>query len=160
MRNARPTGGAMAQPKSHPDQFGFVFDAPVNASAAGELAGLERAICEGVAEILNSDGRRREVIAVEMAALLDDDSVSRAMLDAYASPARDQHRVPMSRFFALVAVTQRHDVFDRLTRKIGAAVLVEEEVMTARLGHLDRQIEQLKAEQRRLRSSAPLIRGN
>lgn len=149
----------MAQPKTHPDQFGFVFDAPINASAAGELAGMERMICEAVGEILNSDGRRREVIAVEMAALLDDDTVTRAMLDAYASPAKDLHRVPMSRFFALIAVTQRHDVFDRLVRKIGAAVLVGGEVMTARLGHLDREIDKLKAEQRRLRASAPLIRG-
>lgn len=150
----------MAQPKTHPDQFGFVFDAPINASAAGELAGMERMICEAVGEVLNSDGRRREVIAVEMAALLDDDTVTRAILDAYASPAKDQHRVPMSRFFALIAVTQRHDVFDRLVRKIGAAVLVGGEVMTARLGHLDREIDKLKAEQRALRASAPLIRGN
>ncbi len=150
----------MAQAKTHPDQFGFLFDAPVNATAAGELAGLERAICESVGEVLNSDGRRREVIAVEMAALLDDETVSRAMLDAYASPAKDLHRMPMSRFLALIAVTNRHDVFDRLVRKIGAAILVREEVKTARLGHLDREIEKLKAEQRALRASAPLIRGN
>ena len=150
----------MAQPKTHPDQFGFVFDTPVNASIAGELAGLERAICEAVGEVLNSDGRKREVIAAEMATLLDDDTMSRAILDAYASPAKDQHRVPMSRFFALIAVTQRHDVFDRLVRKIGAAVLIKEEIKTARLGHLDRQIKKFKAEQRELRASAPLIRGN
>lgn len=149
----------MAQRKTSPDQFVFTFDAPESATVAGDLAGLERAICEAVAEILNSDGRRREVIAAEMSVLLDDE-ISRAMLDAYASPARDQHRVAMSRFFALVAVTKRHDVFDRLVRKIGATLLVGEEVHTARLGHVTRQIEELRAEERRLRASAPLIRGN
>ena len=101
--------------------------------------------------------RQREVIAAEMSVLLDED-VSRMMLDAYASPARAEHKVPMSRFFALVAVTGRHDLMDPLMREIGAGLLVGEEVLTARVGHVRQQIKELQAEMKRLEKSAPLIR--
>ena len=103
-------------------------------------------------------GRPREVVAAEMSVLLGEE-VSRAMLDAYSSPAREGHRVPMSRFFALIAVTQRFDRLDVLLREVGAAVLVGEEIHTARLGHIDREIAKLKEQQARLKGRAPLIRG-
>lgn len=148
----------MAKAKAHPGQLGFTFDPPIAAAGPAALAGLERRICGATATILNSDERSREVIAAEMAVLLDED-VSRAMLDAYASPAREGHKVPMSRFLALVAVTERHDILDGVLRQIGAAVLVGEELHTARLGHIDQKIAQLKAERSRLAGQAPLITG-
>lgn len=147
----------MPKAKAHPDQLGFVFRAPEPATAAAALAGIEQRICRTAATMLNSDGRRREHIAAEMSVLLDEE-ISRAMLDAYSSPARTEHKVPMSRFLALVAVTGRHDLLDPVLREIGAALLVGTEVNTARLGHLDRQIRQLQAEKRQLEGSAPLIR--
>lgn len=148
----------MAKTQDHPNQYGFVFEAPTVASAPAELAGLERQISRAAAEILKSDIRSREVLAAEISVLLDED-VSRAMLDAYASPARDGHKVIMSRFLALVAVTGRHDVLDRIMREIGAAVLVGEEVHTARIGQIDAQIARLNKERQRLKVTAPLIRG-
>lgn len=148
----------MAKAKPHPDQFGFAFEPPQAASAPAALAGLERQICRATGTILNSDPRAREVIAAEMSVLLDEE-ISRAMLDAYASPAREDHRVIMSRFLALVAVTKRHDVLDQVIRPIGAGLLVGEEVMTARLGQLDVQIDRLTRERNKLKGTAPLIRG-
>jgi len=85
--------------------------------------------------------------------------ISRAMLDAYSSPARIDHKVPMSRFFALVLATKRHDLFDPLVRKIGAGLLVGDEIKTARLGQLDRIISNAREEKRKLAQTAPLIRG-
>ena len=143
----------------HPAQLGFAFEAPRPATAEAALAGLEARVARTVGSILNSDGRPREVIAAKMTVLLGDDEVSRAMLDAYSSPARSEHKVPMSRFLALVAVTGRHDLLDPLLREIGAALLVGEEVHTARLGQIDRQIEHLRAERKRVATAAPLIRG-
>lgn len=148
----------MVKAKPHPDQYGFVFEAPTVASAPAELAGLERQISRAAGEILNSDPRPRELLAAEISILLDED-VSRAMLDAYSSPAREGHKVIMSRFLALVAVTGRHDVLDRIMREIGAAVLVGEEVNTARIGQIDAQIARLNKERQRLKMTAPLIRG-
>ena len=147
----------MPKAKAHPDQLGFTFNTPKPASGPAALAGLEQRICRAAATVLNSDSRARAVIAAEMSELLDE-PVSKEMLDAYASPARTEHKVPMSRFLALVAVTGRHDLLDPLVREIGAALLVGEEVLTARLGHLRRQIEQLRTEMKRLEGSAPLIR--
>lgn len=146
----------MPKAKAHPGQFGFVFDAPKPARGAAALAGLERRICGMVGTILNSDSRSREVIAAEMSVLLDED-VSRAMLDAYASPAREGHKVIMSRFMALIAVSDRHDLLDGILREIGAAVLVGQEIHTARIGHIDQQIARLREERQRLAGQAPLI---
>lgn len=147
----------MGKAKPHPGQLGFAFEAPVARTGVAELAGLERRISTTVATILNTLAEPREVIAAKMSVLLDDE-VSRAMLDAYSSPARSEHKVPMSRFFALVAVTGRQDLLDPLVREIGAALLVGEEVQTARLGHVRQQIKELQAELKRIEGSAPLIR--
>lgn len=148
----------MGKAKPHPGQLGFCFQAPAMPTAPSALAGLERQICATVGTILASDSRPREIIAAEMSILLGED-VSRAMLDAYSSPAREDHRVPMSRFLALVAVTARQDLMDPLMRQIGAALLVGEEVQTARIGQIDRQIDQLRAELNTLKRTAPAIRG-
>jgi hypothetical protein len=149
----------MPKAKAHPGQLGFAFDTPIAASGPAALAGIEQRICRTVGTILNSDPRPREILAAEMSLLLEDE-ISRAMLDAYSSPARADHKVPMSRFLALIAVTKRHDLLDSLLREIGAGVLVGAEVMTARMGQIDLQISRLREEKNRLAASAPLIRGD
>lgn len=151
----------MAKAKAHPGQLGFLFDEPAPAKGPAALAGFEQRVCAKVAEILNTEhaaGRSRDVIAAEMSVLMGED-ISKGMLDAYASPARADHKVPFSRFMALIVVTGRQDLMDPLMREGGMGVLVGAEVHTARLGHLDRQIEQLRAERKRIAGSAPLIRG-
>lgn len=147
----------MAKAKAHPDQMGFDFTAPAPSKGVAELAGLERQINELVGTILNTDSRPREVIAAEMSVVLDD-TVTRAMLDAYASPARTEHKVPFSRLCALVAVTDRQDLLDPIMRKIGAALLVGDEVRTARLGQLQQMHTAIQIEIRELKKDAPRIR--
>lgn len=147
----------MGKAKPHPNQLGFAFEAPVAASGELCLAGLEQQVCSTVAVMLNSDGRSRWELAAKVSEYLGED-VSKAMLDAYASPAREEHKVPMSRFLAIMTVTGRHDLFDPVLRRTGAAVLVGEEVQTARVGHVRQQIRELQAELRRIEGSAPLIR--
>lgn len=151
----------MPKAKAHPGQIGFAFDAPTLPRAAAALAGLEKRISAMVGTILASaaaEGRSRAVIAAEMGELLGEE-INVAMLDAYASPAREGHKVIMSRCLALVAVCDRQDLLDPIMREIGAALLVGEEVHTARLGHIDRQIAQLREERQRIAGQAPLIRG-
>lgn len=149
----------MGKRRDNPGQTAFAFDAPLPASLPAALAGLESQIARAVSAILHADDRRRSLIAAEIADLLDEE-VSENMLSAYASQAREGHKVPLSRFMALIAVTGRFDVLDQLVRQIGAAVLVGEEVHTARLGHIDRQIEKLREERRRIAGRAPLIGGD
>ena len=109
------------------------------------------------APALRSGPRPREVIAAEVSVLLGED-VSRAILDAYSSPAREGHKVAMSRFLALVAVCQRPDLLDLVLRPIGCAVLADQEMLTARLGQIDLLLAKLKRERAEIASRAPLIR--
>ncbi|HXD03085.1 MAG TPA: hypothetical protein VN627_07230 [Novosphingobium sp.] len=144
----------MAKAKAHPNQLALDLSVPRPATGVAALAGLEARICSTVGVLLASDGRPREIIAAEMSVLLDE-TVSRAMLDAYSSPARIDHRVPMNRFWALVAVTGRLDLLDPLVREIGGAVLIGDEVKTARLGQLQQIMARAQAEMRQLKAEAP-----
>lgn len=140
-------------------QLGFTFDSPVPARLPAELAGLGRIAAGVVSVALKGDPRSRDEIAGAVSALLDE-RVSVDMLNAYASEARDQHSIPLHRALALIAVTDRHDLLDTLVRRIGAALLVGDEMRVARLGHLKAQRIQLDAEIKKLRGEVtPIDRG-
>lgn len=145
----------MGKAKAHPDQIGFDFTAPAPAKGVAELAGLERQFNVLVGTILNSDSRSRWEIAARMSELLDEE-VSKAMLDAYASPAREDHKIPASRLWALINVTDRQDLLRPILGKIGIGALIGEEVTTARIGHLQQRKREIDAELRELRN-APTI---
>lgn len=149
----------MAKAKAHPNQLGFVFEAPKPVTEEAALAGFEQRVNRMVGSMLNSDGRSREVIAAEMSVLLAE-PISVDMLNAYSSPARVEHKVPFSRLMALVVVTKRYDLLDARMRETGCGVLVGEELHTARIGHIDQQIKRLQAEKRALEPVAPLIGGD
>lgn len=143
--------------RPNPDQLGFTFDppaCPVGADAA--LAGFDRFIARSVARALKEDVRQRSAIAIAMSELLDEE-ISKFMLDAYASEARDNHNISADRFLALIAVTQRFDLLDVALRRIGAALLVGEEIITAELGNIDRQIAALKSRRKSIEDRAPVF---
>lgn len=137
-------------------QMDFSFEAPARPASEGALAGLERQVASAVGQILKEDDRSRFQVAGGVSALLDDD-VSKMMLDAYASEARDTHNISFGRFLALVAETGRYDVLSALVAKIGARLVVGEEVFTVELGHVEAQIQRLQERRQALRRSAPTI---
>lgn len=149
----------MAKTRASSNQFAFTFDAPQPATLPAALAGIDARIARTVSEILKNDDRDRTVIAAEMSVLLSYE-VSKAMLDAYASPARDEHNISFSRMLALISVTNRFDLLDRETRPIGAAVLVGEEIFTAEIGHIDSEISKLQQRKKDLARLAPTITRN
>ncbi len=141
------------------DQLVFTFDAPKAAQAEADLAGLDRMVAASVGRALHDDRRTRHEIAGAMSALLANDT-TKSMLDAYAAEAKEAWNISVHRFLALIAVTARYDILDALVRRIGAAVLVGEEIHTAQLGHIDRQIAELKAQRKQLEGGArPIRRG-
>jgi hypothetical protein len=147
------------RPFLDPSQLGFSFDVPPPARNEADLAGLRRQAASAVSQALKGDKRSRREIAAAMSALLDDE-VSAMMLDAYASEARENHAVSFDRFLALVAVTDRFDLLNALVAKVGAMILVGEEVKTARLGHLECQLRDIEEEIAALRGEAqPIQRG-
>ena len=66
--------------------------------------------------------------------------------------------MPASRLLALVAVTDRQDLLDPIMRKIGAALLVGDEVRTARLGQIEAMLSELQDERRLLKGNTAKIR--
>lgn len=137
-------------------QLGFTFDPPKPARSEADLAGFDRWLAAAVGRALKEDDRSRDEIAGALSALLDE-PVTRMMLDAYASEARDNHNISAARFFALIAATERHDLLDAAVRKIGAALLVGEEIHAAHLGHLRAKRRRIDAEIRAAEANATEI---
>ena len=137
-------------------QLGFTFEPPLPVADDAALAGFDRYIAAAVGRVLKDEQRSRPEIALAMSALLDEE-VSRWMLDAYAAPARDNHNISADRFLALIAVTQRFDILDSALRRIGAALLVGEEIITAELGNIDRQMAALKQRRKSIENRAPVF---
>lgn len=154
----------MPSPKRRPsftaDQLIFTFDAPAPAREEASLAGLDKMVAAAVGKVLTGAAPdSRHQVAARVSELLDE-TVSKGMLDGYSSEARGEFNISVHRFLALIAATDRFDVLDALIRKIGGAVLVGEEIHTAQLGHLDRQIAELKARRKHIEGSArPIGRG-
>lgn len=132
-------------------QLAFSFDAPELDVAEGALADLERVTASAVGAILRRDPRSRYEVAGQLSALMDAD-VSKLMLDAYASEARDGHNISFARFLGLVVTTRSFDVLDALVRRIGCTVMVGEEIHLAEIGHLE-------AEQRRIQQRLKALKG-
>lgn len=149
----------MAKAKATP-QLGFDFTVPAPNKAVAGLAGLERRINEMIGTALACAacaGKSREIVAAEVSEVLGE-TISRSMLDAYSSPARTDHKVPMARALAVLLVTDRQDLLGPILGEIGAALLIGDEVKTARIGHLEQMKKRIEAEMKALRADAPEIR--
>lgn len=152
---------AKRRPSLSPAQLVFSLEPPAAPRhIEAELAGLDRMVAAGVARAMREDRRSRYEIGGAVSALLDED-VSKMMLDAYSAEGKEGHNISVHRFLALIAVTEQYDVLDALVRRIGAAVLVGDELHTARVGHLKSQIAELSAELRTVeRLARPIKRGS
>jgi hypothetical protein len=82
-----------------PDEVVQRFDA-----ARVRTSTLRAKVARAVSETLKDCGRSREDVAKDMSAWLGED-VSKAMLDAYASEAREEHTISYVRLLALVHAT-------------------------------------------------------
>ena len=122
----------------------------------GELAGINRVVASAVAQMLRDCGKSRHEVAILMSELVDD-TVTKAMLDAYASEGREDHNISMGRFMALTAATSSYSVLGDLLRKIGATILVGEEIYLAEMGHLDAQERDIKRRKAQLKMIAKPI---
>lgn len=146
------------KPTFNPAQLGFTFDPIPGVIAEGELEGLDKLVASAVSRILSEDPRSRWEIAGSVSGLLAD-TVSKPMLDAYSAESKEDHNISFARFLALIAETQRYDILNELLKKIGAKVIVGDEILTVELGHVSSQIETLQARKRLLQRVAPTIKG-
>jgi len=104
-----------------------------------------------VSEMLKMHPDDRWQIAAEMSRLSGDD-VSKNMLDAWASPGRPDHNIPLYRVALLEQVCHSHLLTDWLVNKRGGQASWGADVLNARLGRLmtskrkmDAQIKELQS---------------
>ena len=134
---------------STPDLFRDFTPPPVVARYEAErvrAATMSMRLARAVSEALRNCGRSRDVIAHLMSEWLGE-PVSAAMLDAYASAARDKHNIPAHRLIALAAVTRDARLINALLADTGLIAvdekyeaLIRREMAKEARERLDREI--------------------
>ncbi|MHB9021337.1 MAG: hypothetical protein ACYC3A_05880 [Halothiobacillus sp.] len=114
-----------------------LFAVPV---AALELPGMldyRADVAHLVGELLRDAGVDRLEVAARMSRLTGKE-ISKNMLDAYASDAREDHNLPLYLLPALEAVVQSHTLTAWLAEVRGGRLLIGREALNAELGKLER----------------------
>jgi hypothetical protein len=148
---------AKRRPAFSTNQLAFTFELPEVPRHDGALAGLGRTVSSAVGRIVADDERSRPALAAALSDILDEE-VDKATIDGWTSESRDRFNIPFYRLLALVMVTDRVDVLDALLREIGVAALFGDEIVTAQLGHIDRQIAALRDRRKQIEQRAVPIR--
>lgn len=96
-------------------------------------------------------GKTREEIAAEMTASLTlDRPISKAMIDAFAAPARRGWRFPVAYLPAFIAATGAHWLLHVLAIPCGRRVITLQDARILELGRVAAEIDRLKAREREL----------
>lgn len=85
---------------------------------------LTSKVARAIGKALRDSDKTRDVIAAEMSQLLGQ-SISKTMIDAYASEAKESHRITLERTMAVIAVTNCHDLLGFIAGEFGYAVVPE-----------------------------------
>ena len=122
---------------------------PPEVTTGGDLASQ---IARAVSRSLKASGMSREQIAEAMTEYLGEE-VSKNMLDAYASEARESHRITLERFVALINVTGQHGLLGFVAEQFDLVVVPERYSDLIELHFIEEQERALAA-----RKSAKLAR--
>lgn len=114
-----------------------LFEIPQPVLAVPGQGNYSVQVSELVSEMLKAADVDRYEVAVRMSRLSGDD-VSKAMLDAWASPARLDHNLPFYRAALLEEVCASHVLTNWLVALRGGRVAYGREALLAELGRLER----------------------
>lgn len=98
-------------------------------------------IARVVAHACQRSGKTREEIAKEMSAYLDQ-TITINMLDAYASPARENHKITLERFIALLDATDCYGLLAFICQFVGYVAVPERYADIIEIWRNDREIEE------------------
>lgn len=109
---------------AQPDLLDWTPPQAALAFAPGDVRGatLSARISRAVSVALQDAGVSRRTIAERMSAFLGE-AVSLDMLNAYASAARETHRISLPRFLALVHATGDRRLLELLAEPLGWSVI-------------------------------------
>lgn len=114
-----------------------IFAVPQPVLAIPGLGNYAVQVSELVSEILKATDLDRYEVAARMSRLSGDD-VSKNMLDAWASPARADHNLPLYRAALLEEVCASHVLTNWQVNLRGGRVAYGREALDAELGRLER----------------------
>lgn len=107
-------------------------------------------VSELVGVVLKDCPTDRYEVAAQMSRLSGDD-VSKHMIDAWSSPARGDHNIPLYRVPLLEEVCHSHAFTDWLVHLRGGRVAYGREALAQEYGKRQRMMDQLKADMRELK---------
>jgi len=107
-------------------------------------------VSELVASVLKHCPQDRHEIAMQMSRLSGDD-VSKHMLDAWSSPARTEHNIPLYRVPLLEEVCHTHAFTDWMVLMRGGRVAYGREALAAQYGKLQQMKDKLQQEMKELK---------
>lgn len=110
---------------------------------------LRSQIARAVSQALKECDLSRDEVAEAMSAYLDQD-ISKNMLDAYAAPARDEHRISLERFVALIEATGSYGLLGFIAGHFGHVVVPEKYSDLIELHMVEEQLERQTARKQAL----------
>ena len=114
-----------------------IFEIPQPVSAMPGHGNYSVHVSELVSELLKSTDLDRYEVAARMSRLSGDD-VSKNILDAWSSPARLDHNLPLYRAALLEEVCASHLLTNWLVTQRGGRVAYGRDALLAELGRLER----------------------
>lgn len=134
----------------HDDRTLDLFSIPQPVLAVPGQGNYSAQVSELVAEMLKATDIDRYEVAARMSRLSGDD-VSKAMLDAWSSPARTDHNLPFYRVALLEEVCATHILTNWLVSQRGGRVAYGRDALLAELGRLERTREEAARQARDLK---------
>jgi hypothetical protein len=107
---------------------------------AGSVAGR---VCRAVSLSLKESGVDRSLIAERMSEFLGEE-VSKNMLDAYSSQAREEHVINVVRFIALIHATRDRRLLEMVAEMFGWAVIERRYLKLIELASLNEHRDELR----------------
>lgn len=127
-----------------------IFEVPQPVQLAPGSGNYAAQVSELVGTILKSSPHDRYEIAAQMSRLSGDD-VSKHMLDAWSSPGRCEHNIPLYRVPLLEEVCQSHAFTDWMVHLRGGRVAYGREALAAQYGKMQQMKDKLQQEMRELK---------
>ncbi|MBZ9574382.1 hypothetical protein [Modicisalibacter sp. MOD 31.J] len=127
-----------------------IFEVPVPIVPTPGSGNYAAQVSELVGATLKDCPIDRYEVAAQMSRLSGDD-VSKHMLDAWSSPARTEHNIPLYRVPLIEEVCQSHAFTDWLVHLRGGRVAYGREALAAEYGRRQQMMDKLKSDMRELK---------
>lgn len=136
---------------------GDLFEVPVAAAPLPGSMDFRGTLSHLVGEMLRSAGVDRHAIAAACSRLTGKD-VSKYMLDGYAAESREEFNLPLWVVPALETACSSHDLTNWLAGVRGGRLLIGREALSAELGRITRQKQELADQERALKDQMRRLR--